>query len=127
MFIVADKDEPGRKHAAAVARSLRRPGSDIGRVEIVEAADGKDATDHLAAGHGVGDFKPMKAGREAPTGPAPAPTGRASARARKSRPCRPGDHPRTAERDRRGEDPGHLRQRWPRRARGARVGRGRAA
>ena len=60
MFIVADKDEPGRKHAAAVARSLRWPGSDIGRVEIVEAAEGKDAADHLAAGHGVGDFRPAQ-------------------------------------------------------------------
>lgn len=51
--IVADKDVPGRAHAAQVAASLRAQGT---RCEILEAADGKDASDHLAAGRTVEEF-----------------------------------------------------------------------
>jgi hypothetical protein len=51
--IVADKDEPGRKHATHVAEALRRTGA---TVQILEALDGKDAADHLAAGHGTDTF-----------------------------------------------------------------------
>ena len=53
IVIVADKDEAGYKAAVdayvallPVAKSLR----------IVEAKEGKDATDHLEAGHGTGSF-----------------------------------------------------------------------
>lgn len=53
VIIVADKDEPGRKHAAVVAASLR---SAAASVRIVEAEVGKDAHDHLAAGHGLDEF-----------------------------------------------------------------------
>lgn len=56
--IVADKDRPGYQHAAAVAASLEG----IARqVFVVEAATGKDATDHLTAGHGVDEFVPVTA------------------------------------------------------------------
>jgi hypothetical protein len=48
VVIVADADEPGRAHAAQVARSLVGKAS---AVTVVEALDGKDASDHLAAGH----------------------------------------------------------------------------
>ena len=51
--VVADRDEPGREHARAVARSLA--GVAIS-VEVVEASVGKDASDHLAAGKTVDDF-----------------------------------------------------------------------
>jgi putative DNA primase/helicase len=51
--VVADRDEPGREHARAVARSLA--GVAIS-VEIVEAAVGKDASDHVAAGKTVEEF-----------------------------------------------------------------------
>ena len=54
VVVIADGDEPGRKHAQAVKQSL------AGRaktVRIVEAAHGKDAADHLGAGHGIGDFR----------------------------------------------------------------------
>ena len=45
--IVQDKDEPGRRHAREVAGALK----DIAAsVRIVEAKQGKDAADHLAAG-----------------------------------------------------------------------------
>jgi hypothetical protein len=48
VVIVADKDEPGRRHALDVRASLR---GIINDVRIVEAKVGKDAADHLAAGH----------------------------------------------------------------------------
>ena len=53
VVVVADKDTPGQAHARAVAASISSRG---GRVRIVEAAVGKDAADHLAAGHGLDDF-----------------------------------------------------------------------
>jgi hypothetical protein len=56
VIVVADKDEPGRKHAGAVAAALRARGV---AVEVVEAAKGKDAADHLAAGLGLDDFRPL--------------------------------------------------------------------
>ena len=53
VVVVADKDEPGRKHAQKVAASLQ----DIAAaVRVVEPSDGKDAADHLAAGHSLDDF-----------------------------------------------------------------------
>jgi hypothetical protein len=51
--VVADRDEPGRAHAATVAASLRNDGA---LVTIVEAAEGKDAADHLRAGRTVEGF-----------------------------------------------------------------------
>jgi 5S rRNA maturation endonuclease (ribonuclease M5) len=53
VIIVADKDEPGLKHAADVARSL--DGIALS-VHVVQAKTGKDAADHLAAGHTVEEF-----------------------------------------------------------------------
>ncbi len=56
VVIVADRDEPGVKHAQEVARSLRAQGC---TVQIVQAAAGKDAHDHLAGGLTVEAFTPM--------------------------------------------------------------------
>lgn len=53
VVIVADRDEPGREHAAAVRAALD---SVAGSVRVVEAAAGKDAADHVAAGHRVAEF-----------------------------------------------------------------------
>lgn len=53
VVIVQDKDEPGRHHAERVRDQLRDAGI---LVYIVEARDGKDASDHLSAGYGVDDF-----------------------------------------------------------------------
>jgi hypothetical protein len=58
--IVADKDDPGRAHAAQVAERLRG----IPSIRIVEAAEGKDAADHLAAGFGLDDFIPLELSSE---------------------------------------------------------------
>jgi 5S rRNA maturation endonuclease (ribonuclease M5) len=52
VVVVADRDEPGWRHAMEVARSLQA----VARVRTVASAAGKDATDHLAAGYGVGDL-----------------------------------------------------------------------
>lgn len=51
--IVADRDDKGRAHAEYIELCL----TGIARaVEVVEAAQGKDASDHFGAGLGVGDF-----------------------------------------------------------------------
>lgn len=52
--IVADRDKPGRKHACEVAAALQGIAASV---ETVEARTGKDAADHLAAGHGLDDFE----------------------------------------------------------------------
>ncbi|MCV7399772.1 AAA family ATPase [Mycobacterium fragae] len=53
VIIVADKDNAGREHAAQVAELLRG----IARsVRIVEAAVGKDAADHIAAGKNLDEL-----------------------------------------------------------------------
>lgn len=50
---VVDRDAPGAKWAQTVAELL--PGA-----ELVTAAAGKDAADHVAAGHGIDDFDPFE-------------------------------------------------------------------
>ena len=53
--MIADRDPVGYQHAATVAASVREVVNDT---EVREAAAGKDASDHLAAGFGLGDFRP---------------------------------------------------------------------
>lgn len=58
VVIVRDKDAAGVKHAADVAASL------VGKVErvvVVEAATGKDAAEHLGAGHTAEEFRVVDA------------------------------------------------------------------
>jgi 5S rRNA maturation endonuclease (ribonuclease M5) len=62
VVIVADKDEPGRKHAFAVAASLAGRAADI---SIVEAVEGKDASDHLDAGYTTSEFVACRGGQDA--------------------------------------------------------------
>jgi putative DNA primase/helicase len=62
VVVVADQDEPGRAHAATVARMLDGVAESV---DVVTAASGKDAADHLAAGLGVGDFEPLAEAPEA--------------------------------------------------------------
>jgi len=56
VIIVADRDEAGRKHALAIATGLRAVAASV---QVVEPLDGKDAADHLAAGHGLDTFTPV--------------------------------------------------------------------
>ena len=52
--IVADKDKSGHKYAAQVAAELENIAA---RITIVAAKTGKDAADHIAAGHGLDEFQ----------------------------------------------------------------------
>jgi putative DNA primase/helicase len=63
--IVAHDDDAGRKHARAVAGSLEAVAESV---EIVQAREGNDAADHLAAGHTLDDFVPCEE-RAAEDGP----------------------------------------------------------
>ena len=53
--IVADKDDPGRAHAAAIRDACTPRGC---RVTIWEAKTGKDISDHLNAGHHLDELIP---------------------------------------------------------------------
>lgn len=53
VIIVADKDQPGLEHALQVEQSLQ---GSVESVTVVEAASGKDAADHLAAGLTLGEL-----------------------------------------------------------------------
>ncbi|MEE8105712.1 MAG: toprim domain-containing protein, partial [Planctomycetota bacterium] len=53
VVVVADKDVPGWRHARKVADALHLV---VETVRIVEPKEGKDSSDHLAAGHTVDDF-----------------------------------------------------------------------
>ncbi|MGW1669006.1 DUF3987 domain-containing protein [Streptomyces sp. NPDC002324] len=55
VVVIADRDEPGRKHAAAVADSVQRAGIPV---RVLEPARGKDVSDHLAAGLAFDDLVP---------------------------------------------------------------------
>jgi replicative DNA helicase/5S rRNA maturation endonuclease (ribonuclease M5) len=52
--IVRDMDEPGRAHAAQLVELLAGKAD----VSVWEPAVGKDAADHIAAGHGLEEFTP---------------------------------------------------------------------
>ncbi len=55
VVIVADRDEPGRAHAAQVVATIH----DVVEIVVVEALEGKDAADHLAAGHSLEELQPI--------------------------------------------------------------------
>lgn len=57
VVIVADDDEPGRKHAAQVAGLLDGIAEST---TVVKAAVGKDMADHIAAGHGPDELLPVE-------------------------------------------------------------------
>lgn len=54
VVVVADRDSIGYEHAETVAMSVRRYAASV---RVVEAAEGKDAADHLRAKLGLEDFK----------------------------------------------------------------------
>lgn len=68
VIVIADRDDPGRRHAAQVVKSL----ADVGIVaELAEAADGKDAADHLAAGRTLDELGPTDQPSADPDAPGP--------------------------------------------------------
>lgn len=56
VVIVADKDKAGADHAVKVADMLDNKAASL---RVVEAAKGKDAADHLAAGYTVAELVPV--------------------------------------------------------------------
>ena len=56
-IVIADKDGPGRKHAAQVVELAGGVGA--ASVLTVEAKTGKDAADHIAAGHTLDELVPV--------------------------------------------------------------------
>lgn len=54
VHVVADRDEPGRKRANQVAAHLEGIALSVG---VYEPVVGKDAADHIAAGHRLDEFK----------------------------------------------------------------------
>lgn len=64
VVVISDRDEPGRKHASAVAASVQRAGIPV---RVMEPARGKDVSDHLAAGLGFDDLIPVQQDADQPT------------------------------------------------------------
>ncbi|MFE3188131.1 toprim domain-containing protein [Nocardia sp. NPDC059240] len=56
VWVVADRDAPGYRHAAKVADSLQ---NSVGELRVVQARDGKDLTDHCDAGHQISELDPV--------------------------------------------------------------------
>lgn len=56
VVIVADDDEPGRKHALQVYEIVQPLAAGV---VIARAASGKDAADHIAAGYGLDELVPV--------------------------------------------------------------------
>lgn len=57
--VVADNDDPGRKHAAQVVAELGKVGA--AEVRIARAAVGKDLADHIAAGKAIAELIDVRA------------------------------------------------------------------
>ncbi|WP_378144798.1 AAA family ATPase [Cnuibacter sp. UC19_7] len=53
VYVIRDMDEPGLNHAMDVHRLI----GDKADTKLVEVAVGKDAADHVAAGHGITDMR----------------------------------------------------------------------
>lgn len=67
--VVADRDEPGEKHARLVVSTLMNLARSI---YVVQAKTGKDAHDHFAAGHNDTEFVQVWAPKPYPGDPAEA-------------------------------------------------------
>lgn len=63
VVVIADRDDPGRRHAVQVAESVRASGIPVC---ILEPAKGKDVTDHLVAGLAFDDLLPYDEHQEQP-------------------------------------------------------------
>jgi putative DNA primase/helicase len=64
-MVVADLDDAGRRHARVVAASLEGVAASV---RLVAPAGGNDATDHLAAGFGLGEFVTLEPAEQENTG-----------------------------------------------------------
>lgn len=57
VIVVADRDRPGYRHASTVADSLE---GHVGEVRVLQAAAGKDLSDHFDAGHTIDELEPVR-------------------------------------------------------------------
>ena len=64
--VIADNDEPGKRHAAKVAASLRKAGCAVTVALPAVGTEKADAYDHLKAGYGIEDFRVIDGGPDAP-------------------------------------------------------------
>ena len=71
VVVIADRDQPGRDHAKAVARSLSGVAASV---TIVEPTVGKDVSDHLAAGRTVEELAEADLGARVPVDTVTPPT-----------------------------------------------------
>jgi hypothetical protein len=65
--VVADRDDPGRRHAEQVVETLRAVGARS--IYVVQARTGKDAYDHFEAGHNDTQFNQVWAPKPYPGDP----------------------------------------------------------
>lgn len=66
--IVVDNDEPGRRHAAQVAVCLRGVGVPVRTWQVWTDDEKADLYDHVAAGHGLDELRPIRLNRLRPGG-----------------------------------------------------------
>lgn len=62
VVVIADRDEPGYRHARRVARSLEAAGVHVELKQPRPDHAGADVSDHLAAGHTVEELEPLDIG-----------------------------------------------------------------
>jgi 5S rRNA maturation endonuclease (ribonuclease M5) len=66
VFIVSDRDEPGQRHAAEIARQLANRAASVA---MLEPLTGKDSSDHLEAGHSLAELRPLNLAPEGDSSP----------------------------------------------------------
>jgi hypothetical protein len=66
--VIADNDEPGRRHAAEVVAAMKLAGIPVRAMGVAVADTKADLYDHVLAGFGVDDLKPIRLNRLHPQG-----------------------------------------------------------
>lgn len=59
VIIIADRDEPGYKHARQAAISLKRKAASVAVMQPAVTGEHADVSDHLAAGYGIDELVPL--------------------------------------------------------------------
>ena len=66
--VIADRDEPGRKHARQVAAELQAAGCDVSLMQPAVEEEKADVTDHIEAGRSLADLERLDPGAEGSQG-----------------------------------------------------------
>jgi hypothetical protein len=66
--VVADNDEPGMRHAAEVVAAMKLAGIPVRALQVAVPDAKADIFDHVRAGFGVADLKPLRVSRLHPAG-----------------------------------------------------------